>query len=797
MRFRRSVRLCKGIRMNFSGSGVTMSLGMPGASVTFGKSGAYVNYGIPGTGLYNRKKIAGPAPKSRQSRNISDNLLQYRYEVDIADNGQISIEVCDSMGNRITNSSIISKIRKTSEYKAKVEELIRAKRNSINSQSLQFIRIYKQSEKLVNFDEIRDSYAKLCDLPNPESYFDIPFPSEGEVRVKLAKEAEIEIKSILFWTNTEKRKAYVEEKFPSAYQASIDEWNTLKAEFIESELAIRNAEKERIERLLQTNITEIYSAIDEVLENITLPVDFSVNYEILDRVLYLDLDLPEIEDMPTEKATTLTSGNIRIKQKSVRELHGDYAICVCGMSYFFASLLFNTTPEIDGIVVSGYTQRENQKLGRIEDQYVYSVWFDRKRFGQLDFAQIDPVEMLYNFPHNIKLSKSLKLETIDIKAPLTDPILKDGAYNGARTNTPKPIIAASTEEYTTLYNEHTGEEVKVIVPSGSILVEISNSDKTIYCLDGDVFFNIEYYKDANDRRFIVVNKAKWQQAVDEMSKRSAQEKEIALTASLNNEGIELEKNGKEDEAIIVYEKNVSRRCTATHSYDRLLVIYRKRKDVDNELRIAKLASAIFPKETKYQKRISGLMSTPFDTQLPLKAEVHHPTIKHGDLFEQMILELPEFDFYNGGGESNANKVGRSELSPIWEIQRYFKVLIEAADLAESKKDYENAAAIYEQIISENYWMPTPCDRLIKIYAKAKLFEDEIRVLQYGISHFSTLRDRRLNYVTKLAEKYNATDFLNQRIDSGGKITYYNGVFELYNPFPIIEKWEERLNKKLK
>ena len=81
MRFRRSVRLCKGIRMNFSGSGVTMSLGMPGASITFGKSGAYVNYGIPGTGLYNRKKIAGPTPKSRQSRNISDTLLQYRYEV--------------------------------------------------------------------------------------------------------------------------------------------------------------------------------------------------------------------------------------------------------------------------------------------------------------------------------------------------------------------------------------------------------------------------------------------------------------------------------------------------------------------------------------------------------------------------------------------------------------------------------------------------------------------------------------------------------------------------------------------
>jgi hypothetical protein len=49
----------------------------------------------------------------------------------------------------------------------------------------------------------------------------------------------------------------------------------------------------------------------------------------------------------------------------------------------------------------------------------------------------------------------------------------------------------------------------------------------------------------------------------------------------------------------------------------------------------------------------------------------------------------------------------------------------------------------------------------------------------------------------LAKKYNAEKFLNERLASGGKITYYAGVFELYNPFPIIEKWEERLEKKLR
>ena len=68
MRFRKSVKLCKGVRLNFSGSGVSMSLGVRGASVTLGKSGAYVNYGLPGTGLYNRVKIAnGPTSKKKIS----------------------------------------------------------------------------------------------------------------------------------------------------------------------------------------------------------------------------------------------------------------------------------------------------------------------------------------------------------------------------------------------------------------------------------------------------------------------------------------------------------------------------------------------------------------------------------------------------------------------------------------------------------------------------------------------------------------------------------------------------------
>lgn len=357
------------------------------------------------------------------------------------------------------------------------------------------------------------------------------------------------------------------------------------------------------------------------------------------------------------------------------------------------------------------------------------------------------------------------------------------------------IIDSSIEISKELYNSG-GEKVTVNVPKDQILVKVSQEDKTIYFLDTKTYINLDKYTDEDGSDYIVVKKKTWEEASKKMAIRQKENERFAMIAQLNNEGIALEKEGKEDEAIAIYEKNVSIKCDATHSYDRLLVIYKRRKDTDNEIRIAKIASCVFPENVKYRNRLESLLGINQNGPIyPTETVACNASIKHGDLLEDLILELPEFDFYNNGANSNAYKVEQSMLSSFFEIQDYFKDLIQKAELAESRKDYVNAAMIYEQVIAENYWMPTPCDRLVKIYSKAKLEDDEKRVLQYGINHFSTLREKRLSYIKSLAEKNNAIQFFEERINSGGKITYYNGVFELYNPFPIVEKWIERWEKK--
>lgn len=58
-RFRRSVRIAPGLRLNLSKSGVSASLGRPGAVVNIGRRGVEGSAGLPGTGLSYRSRIAG------------------------------------------------------------------------------------------------------------------------------------------------------------------------------------------------------------------------------------------------------------------------------------------------------------------------------------------------------------------------------------------------------------------------------------------------------------------------------------------------------------------------------------------------------------------------------------------------------------------------------------------------------------------------------------------------------------------------------------------------------------------
>jgi hypothetical protein len=63
-RFRKSIKLFPGIRINLSKSGVSASIGRPGATVNISDRGTRSTVGLPGTGISYTEKLSTTEPSA-------------------------------------------------------------------------------------------------------------------------------------------------------------------------------------------------------------------------------------------------------------------------------------------------------------------------------------------------------------------------------------------------------------------------------------------------------------------------------------------------------------------------------------------------------------------------------------------------------------------------------------------------------------------------------------------------------------------------------------------------------------
>jgi tetratricopeptide (TPR) repeat protein len=94
---------------------------------------------------------------------------------------------------------------------------------------------------------------------------------------------------------------------------------------------------------------------------------------------------------------------------------------------------------------------------------------------------------------------------------------------------------------------------------------------------------------------------KWE---SESKKRAVAEELLSKTAERNNLGIAAEKNGEIEKAIEYYEQNIKDGYPAIHSFSRLMILYHKRKQYQEEIRVIDIAIELFSKDT-YKETVSN------------------------------------------------------------------------------------------------------------------------------------------------------------------------------------------------
>ena len=279
MRFRKSITIFKGLKLNFSKSGVSVTVGGKGVSANVGKKGVFLNTSIPGTGLYDRKKIAdfGDGAKKKPA---------------------------SPTARRLDTTDV--------------------------AQQAELYRLEAATEAFVNIGQ------QACDMPKYSDRELAAVPDD------------------------------------EAVEAAIGEW----------------------------------------LGKLSLPIDFKVSFEYRDGALLADLDLPEIEHLPTQKAQEMASGDLKAKDKTQKELKAEYARCVFGLGMFLASYFFAATPHMERALISAYTQRRDARTGDLVDDYIYSVIFEREAFEKAGYQRQEPEAFLCRFKNRMNKAADGALKKI-------------------------------------------------------------------------------------------------------------------------------------------------------------------------------------------------------------------------------------------------------------------------------------------------------------------------------------------------------------------------------------------------
>lgn len=201
----------------------------------------------------------------------------------------------------------------------------------------------------------------------------------------------------------------------------------------------------------------IENFVSSFMNNLELAYDVRVNYELEDNVLYVDLDLPEIENVSTEYPIEAL-GKIVYKKKSSAELKEEYARTVMSLGIFLSANYFNLSSYIDEIVLSGFNTVRNRNGDQV-DQYLYSVRYTRDLFEKTDLSEVDdPYEFILRFENRINMStnhafkaiKPYEMESTIQKNSLIDDALLGLKELGYKTSDINGILPQLMEkEYAT------------------------------------------------------------------------------------------------------------------------------------------------------------------------------------------------------------------------------------------------------------------------------------------------------------------------------------------------------------
>lgn len=369
--------------MNVSQSGMSWTLGPRGASVGIGKRGARVNTSF--MGFSSSQSLYKPPPRPRQSTpHQSASPPHYMpLTCGVTDDGVLTFH--DEDGNPL-NESMIEQAKK--QNREAILELIQRKCDQINAELDALASIHLDTPS---------PHIPPTFLPQPyaQSAPPLPMPPRPRWWEKLLAKRLAKLQAI-------HQQAVVD------HQRQLVEWEKKKAQHEHNQ----DQQQHLIEHEIHHDTAVMERWLEENLQDIAWPRETQIALDIAEngQHIRLDVDLPEIEDMPSKRAAVPARGlKLSVKELPAVQVRKRYMAHVHGVGFRLIGETFAALPSARRVTLSGFSQRNDPATGQARDDYLYSVSVDRDDWERIDFEllpMVDVVESLAQFELRRQMTKT-------------------------------------------------------------------------------------------------------------------------------------------------------------------------------------------------------------------------------------------------------------------------------------------------------------------------------------------------------------------------------------------------------
>lgn len=455
-RFRRSVKLFPGVRVNLSRGGASLSLGGPGATINLSPRGSRATFGMPGTGLSYSAPLFRPQtdPGSRRAGS-SVPIRSTQQLVDAVANPRSTV-VYQGSGRRLSAQQLTAQYRKLAEGEARGRA--QAEVSRIEAELVQLLNLWRDLAYMPGADECRAAlnvrpFANDEEPPAPPDLMAEEFTLRARVLedvdaahhdsflrraapifaalvlgALMGAEVFIAAQSAVIaggvgaiaavcaavgasaLTRARRTREIARLAAAAGDAAWVERRALLETTFADSTAAHRAREEQSAAawavsegirvawatRLVTGDEAAIDEAVSASLGDLDFPFDTECAVGIVDAsAAFIDFDLPEIEDViPDVRHTVLKDGSLKETKRKAAERNADYAGLVTGLALTVASAAFASAPTLHSVTIGAYTQRKTRGSDAVEDTYVYETRIARSFVAGVDAANVNPMEAL-------------------------------------------------------------------------------------------------------------------------------------------------------------------------------------------------------------------------------------------------------------------------------------------------------------------------------------------------------------------------------------------------------------------